>query len=192
MRQEVPAMPLLRFLALLLLLIAPTLTAARPYILDGDASRVAFLWTFGPDTVQGRMPVTGADLSLDLENIAASHVNVAVDVTRADAGHPLATQAMVGPRVLDAADYPLITFQSRRVTLVGDGQARIDGDIAIRGVTRPITLDARLTTSSPDLSDLTVTLSGLIHRSDFGAIGWSDLVGDEVRLDIVAARRAAG
>ncbi len=183
-------MPLLRFLALLLLLAAPTVAAPRPYVLDSAASNVVFYWTFGSDTVRGRMAVSSADLSLDLDDIGASQVRVAVDVTRADAGHPLATQAMTGPRVLDAASYPMITFQSRRITLVGDGQAQIDGDITIRGVTRPITLDARLTTSTPDLSQLTVTLSGLVHRSEFGATGWSDLVGDEVRLDVVAALRA--
>jgi polyisoprenoid-binding protein YceI len=185
-------MPVLRLLAVLLLLAAPTTAAPRPYVLDSGSSSVAFTWTFGPDTVRGRMAVAGADLALDLEDIGASQVSVAVDVTRADAGHPLATQAMTGPRVLDAAAYPTITFQSRRVTLVGDGQARIEGDIAIRGVTRPVTLDARLTTSTPDLSRLTVTLSGVVYRSDFGATGWSDVVGDEVRLDIVAALQAAG
>jgi hypothetical protein len=37
-----------------------------------------------------------------------------------------------------------------------------------------------------------VTLSGVVYRSDFGATGWSDVVGDEVRLDIVAALQAAG
>jgi polyisoprenoid-binding protein YceI len=185
-------MPLLRLLLFVLTIAAPSVAAARPYVLDGGASRVGFTWTFGADTVQGRMAVASADLSLDVEDVGASQVSVAVDVTRADAGHPLATQAMTSPGVLDAADYPLITFQSRRVTLVGDGQARVDGDIAIRGVSRPITLDAWLTTSTPDLSRLTVTLSGLVHRSDFGAAGWSDLVGDEVRLDIVAALRAAG
>ncbi|EYD75037.1 hypothetical protein Rumeso_03365 [Rubellimicrobium mesophilum DSM 19309] len=182
----------LRLLPLLLALAGPATAAPQPYVLDGGASRVAFTWTFGADPVRGRMAVAGASLSLDLDDVGASQVSVAVDVTRADAGHPLATQAMTGPRVLDAADYPTITFQSRRVTLVGDGQARIDGDIVIRGVTRPITLDARLTSSTPDLSRLTVTLNGLIHRSDFGATGWSDLVGDDVRLDIVAALRAAG
>lgn len=185
-------MPFLRALTLFLLLAAPTIASPRPYVLEGGASRVAFLWTFGPDTLQGRMAVAGADLSLDLEDVGASHVNVAVDVTRADAGFPFATQAMTGPRVLDAASYPTITFRSRRVTLVGDGHARIDGDITIRGVTRPVALDARLTSTSADLSDLTVALSGLVRRSDFGATGWSDMVGDEVRLDIVAALRAAG
>lgn len=186
-------MPLLRLIPLLLLLLAaPTLAAPRPYVLDGGASRVAFHWTFGSDTVQGRMAVAGADLLLDLEDVGASRVRVAVDVTRADAGHPLATQALTGPRVLDAASYPTITFQSRRVTLVGDGQARIEGDITIRGVTRPITLDARLSTTTADLSHLTVTLSGRLRRSDFGATGWADVVGDAVRLDIVAALRAAG
>lgn len=188
-------MPPIRFLAILLVLLAapaPAAAAPRPYVLDPGGSRVAFLWSFGRDTVQGRMAVAAASLQIDFDDVAASRVAVAVDVTRADAGHPLATEALTGPRMLDAAAHPLITFESRRVTLVGDGQARIEGDLTMRGVTRPVTLDARLTSTAADLSNLTVALSGTVRRSEFGATGWSDVVGDVVRLDIVAALRAAG
>lgn len=191
MERETRAMLLFRLLLALLLFAGPAMAAPRSYIFDGSASQIAFFWTFGPDTVQGRMAVATADLALDLQDVGASRVSVTLDVTQADAGHPLATQALLGPRVLDARSHPVITFQSRRVTLVGDGHALVDGDLGIRGVVRPITLDARLTSTTTDLSDVTVRLRGIVHRSEFGASGWSDIVGDEVHLDIVAALRAA-
>ena len=37
-----------------------------------------------------------------------------------------------------------------------------------------------------DLSHLTIRLTGAVQRSAFGATGWNDMVGDEVRLDILA------
>jgi polyisoprenoid-binding protein YceI len=90
---------------------------------------------------------------------------------------------------LDAARPPEIVFQSTAVTRNGDG-ARIAGNITIRGVTRPITLDATIYrqagTAAGDLSHLSVHLTGRVMRSAFGATGWADMVADEVRLDILA------
>ena len=57
-------------------------------------------------------------------------------------------------------------------------------------VTRPVLLDAmiwRQKGHAPgDLSQLTVRLTGAVLRSDYGATGWADMVGDEVRLTILA------
>ena len=164
---------------------------ARPasYSLEADKSTVAFFWDFGKDEVQGKMPVSRADLTLDFDNITASEIAVALDVVRAVAGFPFANQAMVGPKVLDAARFPEIGFQSTRVTAEGDG-ANIQGQITIRGVTRPIALHAVLYrqrgTEVGDRSHLSVLLTGTVNRSEFGASGWSDVVGDEVRLKILA------
>ena len=62
--------------------------------------------------------------------------------------------------------------------------------MTIRGVARAAVLHATLFRphgSQPtDLSLLTIHLTGAVLRSDFGAVGWSDMVGDQVRLDIVA------
>lgn len=178
--------------ALLIALATMASAAARPFVLDPAASRVTFTWRFGEDPVAGSMPVARADLLLDLDDVGASRVSVAVDASRAEAGFPFASQAMRGPRVLDAGAHPLITFESRRVTLVADGRARVEGDLTIRGVTRPATFDATLTSADADLSRLTVALHAAVHRSDFGATGWADMVGDEVTLDIAASLVAGG
>ena len=176
-------------LGLCLGLAAPALAAPAGYELEPEKSNVGFQTDFGPDHITGTMPVLKAALSLDFAAPANSTVDVTLDVAHAEASFPFATQAMRGPKVLDAAANPTIHFVSTRVRPAGDG-AKVDGNITIRGVTKPITLDAAIYqqkgSAAGDLSHLTVRLTGTIRRSAFGAVGWSDMVGDEVRLDILA------
>lgn len=168
----------------------PGEAAPARYSLDAAASKVGFETMFGPDAITGSMPVASADVTIDFEKLAASRVAVTLDVSGAEASFPFATQAMKGPKVLDAGSYPQITFVSTAVRARNPSEAQIDGDITIRGVTRPITFDAsiwRQQGSEPgDLSRLTIRLVGSINRSDFGATGWNDMVADEVKLDIRA------
>ena len=174
-----------------LLALVPHFAAAKPqaYVLQPTASTVAFETDFGPDKITGRMPVTQADLKLDFQNLAASTVAVTLDVTGAEASFPFAAQAMKGPKVLDSQDFPTITFQSTAVSGSTNG-AEVKGNMTIRGVTHAAVLHATLFRphgSAPtDLSLLTIHLTGTVQRSDFGAVGWNDMVGDQVRLDIVA------
>lgn len=179
-------------LAFALLFAGPAAAAPASYVLEPAESTVGFETDFGPDRITGRMPVTRADLTLDFDSVAATKIDVTLDVAGAEASFPFAAQAMRGPRVLDAATWPEITFTSTAVRRDGEG-ARVEGRITIRGVTRPITLDARIYrrqgTVEGDRSRLTVRLTGRVNRSDFGATGWNDMVGDEVRLDILARIR---
>jgi polyisoprenoid-binding protein YceI len=53
---------------------------------------------------------------------------------------PAAMRASVlGPEFFDAERHPEITFRSTAVRLTDDGRAEIDGELTIRGVTRPVT-----------------------------------------------------
>ena len=164
---------------------------ARRYHVVAAESEVGFAWNFGPDEIRGTMPVSRADLVIDFDNLAASTVEVAVDVRGAEAGFPFATQGMQGPTVLDAANWPEIVFRSDDVRRVGEGVADLHGAITVRGVTRPMVFRAEIWraqgSAEGDLSSLVVLLTGALSRSAFGADGWSDLAGDEVRLRVLAA-----
>jgi polyisoprenoid-binding protein YceI len=170
-------------------LVGPAGAAAVHYALDAARSNVRFETDFGADKITGDMPVSAADLTLDFANVANSKVAVQLDVSNASASFPFAAQALKGPKVLDAGSHPQITFQSTSVKRSGDG-AKVTGNITIRGVTRPMVLDATIYrqkgTDAGDLSHLTIRLVGSVRRSDFGATGWADMVSDEVRLDILA------
>ena len=168
---------------------APAHAAAIHYALDAARSNVRFETDFGQDKITGDIPVSAADLTLDFAHVVNCRVAVQLNVAAAQASFPFAAQALKGPKVLDAQSYPDIRFVSTSVKRNGDG-ARIAGNITIRGVTRPVTLDATIYrqtgTVKGDLSHLTIHLTGRVNRSEFGANGWSNTVGDEVRLDIMA------
>ena len=171
--------------------------AAAPvrYLLEQEKSIVGFETDFGPDLITGEMPVAAADLLIDLAQPANSRVSVTLDVAGARASFLFATQALQGPKVLATRDYPEIRFVSTRVRRDGDG-ALIDGVITIRGHDEPITFVAEFFTQfgyeRGDLSHLSIVLTGAVQRSRFGATGWADMVGDEVRLKITARIARAG
>ncbi|MEM9344356.1 MAG: YceI family protein [Pseudomonadota bacterium] len=178
-----------------LLLWATTLAAAPVrYELDPTASTVGFTWTFEGAVQNGRMPVSRADLTLDFARPETSQINVRLRVAEARAGFPFATQAMRGENVLDATAHPEILFRSTRIT--GDAtRARVEGQLTLRGVTRPITLNAQIFrekgTPAGDFSKLFVEMTGSLNRHDFGASGFRNFVGETVGLRIIVHIRQA-
>lgn len=187
--------PILAALLLHLALALPAQAVPVAYRLDPEASTVAFETDFGPDKITGSIPLTQADLSLDFDNVANCTISVVLDVTGSTASFPFAAQALKGPKVLDAASHPQMTFQSTSVTAVGEA-AEVTGNLTLRGVTRPVFLTAEIFrpqgSAADDRSRLTVRLTGRVNRSDFGATGWSDMVSDEVRIVITARIDAKG
>jgi polyisoprenoid-binding protein YceI len=189
------ALALANFAVALLLMAMPAQAGTVAYRLDPAASTVAFETDFGPDKITGAIPLEEADLKLDFDNVANCTLAVTLNVTGATASFPFAAQALKGPKVLDAADHPRMTFQSTSVKRAGDA-ADVAGTLTIRGVSKAVTLKAQIFrpkgSADSDFSRLTVKLSGRVNRSDFGATGWSDLVGDEVRITITARIDAKG
>lgn len=187
----------MRLVPLFLALLVPLPAFAMPvaYHLQPEVSSVGFTVDFGPDQITGQMPVTLADLTIDFDSLSNCSFDVALDVTGTKASFPFAEQALKGPKVLDAETFPSITFRSTAVRAEGDGAA-VDGIITIRGVEKPMTLAATIYrqqgTVEGDRSLLTVHLIGAVNRSDFGATGWADMVGDQVRLDITARIERVG
>lgn len=169
--------------------LAPALAKPLAYSLDDQTSKVGFSVDMGGMPLMGVMPVSRADLTLDFDHAANSKVRVTLNPAAAQMGLPFAAETMRGPTVLDTGQFPEITFVSSRVRAQGAG-ALIDGQITIRGVTRPIQLLAQLYrpqgSAAGTRHGLSIRLSGQISRAAFGATGNADLVGDLVTLDILA------
>ncbi|WP_299691154.1 YceI family protein [uncultured Tateyamaria sp.] len=172
----------------------PTFAAPTPYRLGPNGATITYLFTLNGGQVKGTVPVGRADLRIDPDNLAASTADVTADIRRARTGLIFATEALKSESVLNAARFPQARFTSTRVTLGAGGRisdgATIDGDLTLRGVTRPVRFAAELYrkrgSAAGDLSALDVRLQGRINRSDFGATGYADLVDDSVGIDIRA------
>lgn len=115
-------------------------------------------------------------VALDPNRLQATRVKVSLNARAAKTGLIFATQAMTGPSILDVVRFPEITFVSRQVHLSVNGRlsggARVSGDLTLRGVTRPISLQAALHrpvgSSKTDLDHLTFRLTGQLSRAAFG------------------------
>ena len=164
---------MIRLIFILLCLVqAPAHAAPESYRLDASRSTVSFTYDLDGAAKTGRMPVRSADLLLDLDNVSASRVLVTLDAHAARAGFILATEAMKSRQVLDTARFPDIHFRSTRIR--GDlRSATVTGELTLRGVTRPVTLEARLFrqrgTQANNHNNLVVELTGDISRAAFGA-----------------------
>lgn len=176
----------------------PAWAALRSYELVLDTSRIVFEFDMSGTPQQGTVPVARTDIQVDPQNLSSSKAQVSADIRQATTGFIFATQALKSAEVLNAEAFPLVEFASTKVHLGRDGRisegARITGNLTLRGVTRPISLDATLTrptgTDPDDLSVLYVSLKGALSRTAFGATGFSSLVADTVNLDIFAEIRA--
>jgi polyisoprenoid-binding protein YceI len=106
---------------------------------------------------------------------------------------PAAMRASVlGPEFFDAERHPEITFRSTAVRVADDGQAAVDGELTIRGVTRPVSASGHYSpprqASYGEVAGLQLKTS--FDRRDFGfdwqmeLPGGGDAVGWEVEVDI--------
>ena len=177
------------------LLAAPLAADPVRYDLQPELSTVGFSYTLAGQRTNGRMPVASANIMLDLDRPERSQVTAIIDAAGADAGPWYADDAMRSAEVLDTRSHPQIRFESTSIT--GDlSGGTVEGLITIRGVTRPITLDARFYrqsgTERTDRSRLQIVLRGEISRQSFGAAGFGGLVGDKISLTILTRIRRAG
>ena len=144
--------------------------------------------------------VTGT-LALDRGNLAASRVEISIDVATINTNNADRDNHLRSADFFDVANHPKMTFVSREVVVQPDGQLRITGDLTIRGNTRSVVLDADpISDESKDpFGNLKVgtSVAGKVSRKDFGLV-WNAILetggvalGDDVKLmlDVQFARR---
>ena len=145
----------------------------------------------------GRFTRYDAKLTFDPAKPTASNISVTIDpasITSDNAPDGF-LEVLNGDKFLDTAKYPEMKFTSRSVEAGQDGSLRIRGELTIRGVTKPLTLDARYNggyAGHPYDPRARVGFSahGTFKRSDFGVsagipsatMPWG--VGDEVEVQI--------
>lgn len=125
------------------------------------------------------------------ENPLESAVTVSIDAASVNTGNEMRDDDLRSERFLDVANYPQLTFRSTGVTPDGD-KYKVAGDLTIRGVTKPVTLDVEVNGFGPD--PYGGTRAGFsarteINRTDFGVsfnapIPGGVMVSENIAVDI--------
>jgi polyisoprenoid-binding protein YceI len=153
-------------------------------------------------TVKGRFAEVEGTIVLDETNPAESRVEARIPAASIDTKESNRDAHLRSADFLDAENHPYLTFRSTRVESDGRGRFTAHGDLTIRGVTRPVTLQGEYlgTNTSPyGLRVAGFSAATRINRSDFG-LNWNAaletggvLVADEVKiaLEIEAVQQPA-
>ena len=127
---------------------APAPVPAGAYTLDkAHASLIFRVNHIGFSNYTRRFKRFDAKLQFDPANMARSSVTVSVDATSLETDYPspekLDFNALLqNEQWLDTAKFPQMTFRSSKVEVTAPSTLKISGDLTLRGVTRPMVLDA--------------------------------------------------
>jgi polyisoprenoid-binding protein YceI len=127
------------------------------------------------------------------DNPPDSTVTVSIDTGSVDTGNEQRDEDLRSERFLDTANYPVMTFKSTSITPDGD-KLKMTGDLTIRGVTKPVTLDVEVNGFGPDPYGGTragFSATTEINRNDFGVsfnapIPGGVMVSEKISIEIEA------
>ncbi len=177
-------------LAFALIASASSIAVATPetYVIDEKHTMPRFEYShFGYSTQSSRFDKASGKIILDRAAKTGS-VEVTIDAKSVNTGSPLFNEHIQAADFFDTAMFPTITYKSRSMKFDGNKLAVVEGDLTVKGVTKPVTLTITSFHCMPhpmlkkDACGANATAK--IKRSEFNAGKHAPYVSDEVTLVI--------
>lgn len=175
-------------LAIATLLSSTALAAPETYVIDGTHTMPRFEYNhFGYSTQLSKFDKTTGTITID-RAAKTGAVDVVIDAKSVNTGYSLFNEHIQGEDFFDTAKYPTIMFKSKSMKFDGDKLASVDGELTVKGITRPVTLTITSFQCMPhpirkkDACGANATAK--IKRSEFNAGKHAPYVSDEVILTI--------
>lgn len=167
---------------------APAMAAPETFVADGTHTFSRFSYNhFGYSQQLSRFNKNSGKVVFDKVAKTGS-VDILIDTTSVDTGYDTFNEHIQGEDFLDTAKYPTATFKSTKVTFEGDKPAKVEGNLTLKGVTKPVTLTVTSFQAMPHpmlkKDAIGANAWTVIKRSEFNAGKYAPYVGDEVRIDV--------
>jgi polyisoprenoid-binding protein YceI len=143
------------------------------YVLDTARTRIGFV-ARAITKVRGQFDEFEGTAHLDGSDPSKSSAQLTIQATSIQTRNRRRDDHL-RDRFLDTGDHPAITFTSAKVEQVGQASFKVTGDLAVHGVTNPVTVDFKLTgTENDPEGNLRVGFEGTvtINRTDWG-VSWN-------------------
>lgn len=181
----------------LVLTSASAFAAAETYTMDGTHTQANFTWThFGFSNPSAGFNNIAGTITYDADQPTASKVDVTIAIDSLNTQVPKLDEHLKKADFFDTAQFPIATFKSTKVVAgAGKSDFKVTGDLTIHGVTKPVTLDAKLNRAAvhPMTNQPTIGFDGsvAIKRSDFGLGAYVPNVSDEIRIHLTTEASVA-
>ena len=146
-------------------------------------------------TVSGFFKSFEGSVETDGEDFDDASIEFSIDIDSIDTNQSQRDEHLKSPEFFDAATYPHIKFKSTSFKKTSDDEYALKGDLTIKGVTKPVSLDVEFGGSTADFYGNTKAgfeITGKINRKEFG-LTWdgvteagSVVVGEDIKLTINA------
>ncbi len=143
--------------------------------------------------VRGQFEKFSGQVSLDENHPANTTVNIQVETASVNTREPKRDAHLRSADFFNAEVYPYMPFKSKQVKVIDNLHALLLGDLTIRGVTRPVTLEVEFqgkAVSPYGTENYGFTASTRINRKDWG-LTWNValetggvLVSEEIDISI--------
>jgi polyisoprenoid-binding protein YceI len=167
----------------------PAAVRAGTYQLDAAHGKIT--WTashFGMSLYRGQFVDLSGRLSLDPERPERAALQVSIPLDKVGTFHEGLDAHLRNADFFDVPNHPTATFTSTRIERIGERQARVTGDLTLRGMTKPVTFVGTFNAAGihPVTKRYTIGFGGeaTIKRSEFGIVFAVPAIGDDVRLDL--------
>ena len=142
-------------------------------------------------TVSGKFNSFEGKIESEKEDFTDAKISFSADINSIHTGNEQRDGHLKSPDFFDADNHAKLTFTSTGIKHKGGSDYKVTGDLTIRGVTKPIELNAEFGGTQTDFYGNTVAgweLTGKLNRQDYG-LKWSAVteaggivVSDEVKL----------
>lgn len=182
----------------LALALASTVTLAAPvdYKIDPTHTATVFSWNhFGFSTPSANFSDIQGVIKVDNAKPANSSVNVTIPLSSVNTNVPALDKEFQEEAWFNAAKYPNITFKSTKVETKDKKHFKITGDLTVKGITKPVVLDAVLNKQGEHpmakVAAIGFNATTSFNRSDFGLGNYVPNVGDKITVNITTEATAA-
>jgi len=154
-------------------------------------------------SVHGQFTKVVGTVQTSDKDLSRSIVQASIDASSIDTHEPKRDEHLKSPDFFDVAQFPTITFVSKKIQPAGKGHWKVTGDLTMHGVTKPVVLDVEASGASVK-DPMGKTRAGAhattkINRKDFGIVwnkaldGGGIAVGDQVdvTIDVEGVQQAA-
>ena len=164
------------------------MAAPETYTVDGTHTFERFSYShLGLSTQLSRFNKTTGSVVLD-KAAKTGAVDIVIDTTSVDTGYDTFNEHIQGADFLDTAKYPTATFKSTKVRFEGDKPVAIEGNLTLKGVTKPVTLTVTSFQGMPHpmlkKDAIGADAQVVVKRSEFGAGKYAPHVGDDVTITV--------
>ncbi len=168
----------------------PAMATPQDFVIDPAHTFATFeVRHLGIATQRGRFNRTTGTVTFDFAE-QTGNVVIIIDARSVDSGNETLEKFLRGEDFFHVEKFPEITFRSTSISFDDDKPERVEGELTLLGVTRPVSLaiTGYACTRLPFLVRVTcgIDATTTIRRSEFGMRSVLTFVSDEVKLLIQA------